>query len=184
MSGSERPRVARVYTAARRHPWVLGKLGDWVIWFGPYTPAQLVVLGGGALLLIKTFAWWSWLGPVPVVLWLVSVWAVRGAKIGGRSPFTALFGWLTLLAQHPAGRIGGRTARGRRPHLLFGTFIVEPAPATGVGAAARKPARRRRRSARHTPDTAPAPALVRPQPVTGMAQLLRDAETDQRTRSL
>ncbi|MGI5041777.1 hypothetical protein ACM9HB_35710, partial [Streptomyces sp. JAC128] len=62
----ERQRVAWVYTAARRHPWVLGKLGDWVIWFGPYTPAQLAVLGGGALLLVKTFAWWSWMGPVPV----------------------------------------------------------------------------------------------------------------------
>ncbi|WP_433573720.1 hypothetical protein [Streptomyces sp. CA-251247] len=182
-SPADRPRVARVYTAARRHPWVLGKLGDWVIWFGPYTPAQLVVLGGGALLLIKTFAWWSWLGPVPVVLWLVSVWAVRGAKIGGRTPFTAFFGWLTLLAQHPAGRIGGRTARDRRPHLLSGTFILEAAPAAG-DTAAEKPARRRRRSARRTPDPAPAAAVVRPRPVTGLAQLLRDAENDQRTRSL
>ncbi|MFD5421837.1 hypothetical protein ACFWJT_27900 [Streptomyces sp. NPDC127069] len=34
---------------------MLGKLGDWTPPFGPYTPAQLVVLGGGAFVLIKTF---------------------------------------------------------------------------------------------------------------------------------
>ncbi|MGI5401411.1 hypothetical protein ACQEVG_18605 [Streptomyces sp. CA-135486] len=140
---AERPRIARVYTAGRRHAWVLGRLGDWVIPFGPYTPAQLVVMGGGALLLIKTFAWWSWLGPVPIVLWLVSVWAVRGAKIGGRTPFTAALGWLALLARHPAGRIGGRAARDRRPSFLSGTFVIEPAPAARGLARTTAPSRRR-----------------------------------------
>jgi hypothetical protein len=156
-------------TAARRHPWVLGKLGDWVIWFGPYTPAQLMVMGGGGLLLIKTFTWWAWLGPVPVVLWLVAVWAVRGAKIGGRTPFTAAFGWLALLAQHPAGRIGGRAARDGRPTTLSGRFVIEDAPASSAGPArtaeqvrTTKPSRRR----------APAPAAA---PVSGLAQLLQDA---------
>lgn len=170
-----RPRVARVYTAARRHPWVLGKLGDWVLWFGPYTPAQLVVMGGGALLLIKTFVWWSWLGPVPIVLWLVAIWVVRGARIGGRSPFIAAFGWLALLAQHPAGRIGGRTARDRRPSILSGSFVIEPALAAGTGPApATKPSRRR---------CSPVPpAVVRPVPVSGLAQLLRDAESNQMSR--
>lgn len=128
MSTATRPRVARVYTSARRHPWVLGKLGDWMIWFGPYTPAQLVVLGGGAFALIKTYELWSWAGPVPVVLWLASVWAVRGAQIAGQNPFTALLGVLTLLLRHPAGRIGGRIARDRRPSYLRGRFLIEPAP--------------------------------------------------------
>ncbi|MGW2997207.1 hypothetical protein ACWDA9_37840, partial [Streptomyces sp. NPDC001193] len=82
-------RVVRSYTGARRHPWVLGKLSDWVIPFGPYTPAQLVVLGGGALGLIETFGWWSWAGPVPVVVWLVSVWAVT-ERFG--------YGWLAAFA--------------------------------------------------------------------------------------
>jgi len=169
---AERQRVARVYTAARRHPWVLGKLGDWVIWFGPYTPAQLVLLGGGALVLIKTFSLWSWLGPVPVVLWLVSIWAVRGAKIGGRSPVTAAVGWLTLLAQHPAGRIRGRAARDRRPTTLTGRFVIEDAPAGATTAAVTvKP-----RAARSSRRRAPAPAAaMRPVPVSGLAQLLRDA---------
>ncbi|MEV7304326.1 hypothetical protein [Streptomyces clavifer] len=178
----ERQRVARVYTAARRHPWVLGKLGDWVIWFGPYTPAQLAVLGGGALLLVKTFAWWSWMGPVPVVLWLVSVWAVRGAKINGRSPLTAALGCLTLLARHPAGRIRGRVARDRQPTMLSGTFVIEPAPEPAPAevaqlvpepAAVRAPDRRAKgkRSARVIPSARPVPQ-ARPVPVTGLAGLL------------
>lgn len=121
--------VVRSYTGARRHPWVLGRLSDWVIPFGPYTPAQLVVLGGGALGLIETFAWWSWAGPVPVVVWLVSVWAVRGAQIAGQNPFSALLGAVAVLARHPAGRIGGRVARDGRPADFGGCFVIEPAPA-------------------------------------------------------
>lgn len=120
--------IVRSYTVARRHPWVLGKLGDWVMPFGPYTPAQLVVLGGGALLLTETFAWWSWAGPVPVVVWLASVWAVRGAQIAGQNPFTALLGAVAVMTRHPAGRIGGRVARDRRPSPWGGRFVIEPAP--------------------------------------------------------
>jgi hypothetical protein len=171
-------RVARVYTAARRHPWVLGKLGDWTIWFGPYTPAQLLVTGGGALLLIKTFAWWSWLGPMPVVLWLVAIWAVRGATIGGRSPIAAAFGWITLLPRHPAGRIAGRAARDRRATPLAGAFVIEPAPARTPAAAADPAAQGRPvRSARSSRRRSASPAaVVRPVPVSGLDQLLRDAQ--------
>ncbi|MGW2986277.1 hypothetical protein [Streptomyces goshikiensis] len=115
---------------------MLGKLGDWTMPFGPYTPAQLVVLGGGAFVLIQTFSWWSWAGPVPVVAWLVSVWAVRGAQIAGQNPFTAILGVLVVLTRHPAGRIGGCTARDRQPSYLGGQFVIEPAhtaaPAVGL----------------------------------------------------
>ncbi|MFJ9924141.1 hypothetical protein ACIRSF_33145 [Streptomyces rubiginosohelvolus] len=116
---------------------MLGKLGDWVIWFGPYSPAQLVVIGGGAVLLINTFAWWSWLGPVPVVLWLVAAWAVRGAKIGGISPSTAVLGLVQLLSQPQSGRIAGRAARDVRPTLLTGSFVIEPPRAVAAPAPAR-----------------------------------------------
>ncbi|MFD9725962.1 hypothetical protein [Streptomyces sp. NPDC059072] len=121
------PRAARAYTGARKHPWVLGKLGDWVVPFGPYTPAQLVVLGGGAFGLIKTYDWWSWAGPVPIVLWLGAVWAVRGAQIAGQNPFTAAAGMVVLLLRHPAGRIAGRVARDRRPSCLVGRFAIQHA---------------------------------------------------------
>ncbi|OEJ30000.1 hypothetical protein [Streptomyces subrutilus] len=128
MSTTAQPRVVRVYTNARRHPWVLGKLADWVIWFGPYTPAQLVVLGGGAFTLIKTYDWWSWAGPVPIALWVGAVWAVRGAQIAGQNPFTAAAGMFVLLLRHPAGRIGGRVARDRRPSHLVGQFVIQQGP--------------------------------------------------------
>jgi hypothetical protein len=159
----ERARVTRVYTAARRHPWVLGKVGDWTLPFGPYTPAQLVVMAGGAMVLIKTFAWWSWLGPLPVAVWGLSIWAVRGAKIGGRGPFAAAMGWLTLAALHPAGRIGGRAARDRRPCLLSGAFVIEAVPA-GTACTALTG-----RTSRGAP-------AQRPGPVSGLAQLLLQAD--------
>lgn len=59
-------RVGRFYTAARRHPWVLGKVADWKIPLGPYTPAQIAVAVGGGFLLIKTICWWSWMGICPI----------------------------------------------------------------------------------------------------------------------
>ncbi|MGW7063546.1 hypothetical protein ACWGHM_34305 [Streptomyces sp. NPDC054904] len=108
---------------------MLGKLGDWTVPFGPYTPAQLVVLGGGAFALVKGFDWWAWAGPVPIVLWLVAVWAVRGAQIAGQNPFTALFGVVSLLLRHPAGRVAGRTARDRAPSMWRPRFVIEAAPA-------------------------------------------------------
>ncbi|MFF4429800.1 hypothetical protein ACFYZ4_11615 [Streptomyces sp. NPDC001513] len=107
---------------------MLGKLGDWTVPFGPYTPAQLVVLGGGAFTLIKTYAFWSWAGPIPLVLWIASVWAVRGAQIAGQNPFTALVGVLVLLARHPAGRIRGRIAKDRPPSYLRCRFVISCAP--------------------------------------------------------
>lgn len=191
MSENARPRVARVYTAARRHPWVLGRLGDWVVPFGPYTPAQLVVAGGGALLLIKTFDWWSWLGPIPVALWGAAVWAVRGAKISERSPFTAAWGWILLLAQPAAGRIAGRTARDRRPTSLYGWFVIEPAfTSAGLDAAvpaavprprsARATIRLRRRRQAASPVEVAAPSA----PVSGLAQLLRTAQAGESSRGL
>ncbi|SEB98625.1 hypothetical protein SAMN05216532_0109 [Streptomyces sp. 2231.1] len=58
-------RVGRFYTSVRRHPWVLGKVADWHIPLGPYTPAQITVAVGGGFFLVKTISWWSWLGPLP-----------------------------------------------------------------------------------------------------------------------
>ena len=127
-------RVGRNYTAARRHPWVLGRVGEWKLWFGPYTPNQLSVAFLGAFTLIKTVDYWApLLGPIPVVLWAVAVWAVRGARIAGRDPLAALLGWASLLARPHAGRINGRTARDRAPRTFHGGFVIEAAPTPGGG---------------------------------------------------
>ncbi|GHB71444.1 hypothetical protein GCM10010331_69180 [Streptomyces xanthochromogenes] len=151
------PRVARFYTSARRHPWVLGKVADFKIPLGPYTPAQIAVAGVGGLLLVETVTWWSWLGPLPLAAWVVAIWMVRRPKFAGRAPLPALAGWLTLLAQPAPGRIGGRVARDRMPHRVFGGFVIEnlpshlptPRPVTPTSSQARRP----RPAARRLPQT-------------------------------
>ncbi|MDG4857052.1 hypothetical protein P8605_02565 [Streptomyces sp. T-3] len=133
MSAQAAQRVGRFYTSARRHPWVLGKVGDFRIWLGPYNPAQIAVAVLGALLLITTVSWWTALGPFPLVAWVLAIWALRRPRIAGRSPMAAIGGYLMLLSKPPAGQIGGRPARDKKPTPLLGGFVIEqltahPAP--------------------------------------------------------
>ncbi|MFF7415604.1 hypothetical protein [Streptomyces lydicus] len=123
-------RIGRSYTRARRMPWVMGKIGDWTLPFGPYTPAQIGVAFAGAFLLIKTWAWWRVFGPAPVVALAVAVWAVRRARIGGRTPVNCALGIATYLLQPRAGRINGRGVREGRPSVLHGGCVIEDAPLT------------------------------------------------------
>jgi hypothetical protein len=64
----------------------------------------------------------TWMGPVPIVAWLLAIWAVRRPKIKGRAPMQAALGWVLLGWQRQGGRIGGRAARDRatRPLLAAG----------------------------------------------------------------
>jgi len=180
------PRVGRFYTAARRHPWVLGTVADWRIPLGPYTPAQIAVAIGGGFLLVKTISWWSWMGPVPIVAWLLTVWAVRRPKIKGRAPLQAAVGWGLLAWQPQGGRMGGRAARDRMARPLLGGFTVEEAvPAVAAMAA---PSRAGRAAAGRTADRNPGarppvrrrstPQVVSPGvgPVSGVQQLLARAQ--------
>ncbi|MER5199751.1 hypothetical protein ACWD3J_41420 [Streptomyces sp. NPDC002755] len=157
-------RVSRFYTSARRHPWVLGKVADWKIPLGPYTPAQIGVAVLGGFLLIKTIGWWSWMGPVPIVAWLLTIWAVRWPKIRGRAPMQAALGWMLLSWQPRGGRIGGRAARDRRSHPLLGGFTIEDAPPL---AAAASPTR---------PGVQPASRAARPGPAAGRSSTRHHAE--------
>ncbi|ALV39254.1 hypothetical protein [Streptomyces sp. CdTB01] len=186
MSATASARVGRFYTSARRHPWVLGKVADWKIPLGPYTPAQIAVAVGGGFLLIKTIGWWSWMGPVPIVGWVLVIWMVRRPKIRGRAPMQAALGWVLLLWQPRGGRIGGRAARDRAPHPLFGGFTIEDTP-TPAAQAAPSPAIQRRpaRAPHPRPATArssaprrtqPVPPPVAAGPVSGVQQLLALAQ--------
>ncbi|MFF4189079.1 hypothetical protein ACFYZ9_38410 [Streptomyces sp. NPDC001691] len=134
-ASSAAPRVGRFYTAARRHPWVLGKVADFRIPLGPYTPAQIAVAAVGGLLLIETVTWWAWLGPLPLAGWVGAIWVVRRPKFAGRAPLPAAIGWLTLLAQPAAGRIGGRVARDRAPRWVYGGFLIESLAPAGASSA-------------------------------------------------
>ncbi|CAM5317782.1 hypothetical protein [Streptomyces chartreusis] len=179
-------RTGRFYTSARRHPWVLGKVADWKIPLGPYTPAQIAVAVGGGFLLVKTISWWSWMGPFPIAAWLLSIWTVRRPRIAGRAPWQAALGWLLLLWQPQGGRIGGRAARDRASHPLIGGFTIEDAPVHGVTAVP-SPAvgRRTDRAARSRPASGrpvahrraePAGPVTPAGPVSGVQQLLVLAE--------
>ncbi|MFJ8034724.1 hypothetical protein [Streptomyces sp. NPDC096032] len=174
-------RVGRFYTSARRHPWVLGKVADWRIPLGPYTPAQIAVGVGGGFLLVKTLSWWSWMGPLPVVGWALVVWAVRRPTIRGRAPMQAAFGWALLAWQPRGGRIGGHAARDSAARPLVGGFTLEDAPGPYPAATA-SPSRAARR---HGPRSSrPRPAAGRPSapqstdpavgvgPMSGVQQLL------------
>ncbi|MEH0424697.1 hypothetical protein QA861_46505 [Streptomyces sp. B21-083] len=177
-------RTGRFYTSARRHPWVLGKVADWKIPLGPYTPAQIVVAVGGGFLLVKTISWWAWTGPVPIAAWLLAIWAVRRPKVRGRAPMQAALGWVLLGWQPRGGRIGGRAARDRAPRLLLGGFTVEDAPGPGPDtAAAPSRAAQRRTAPARLPSPAAARQATRPGtkatapavpvgPVSGVQQLL------------
>ncbi|MGY3333907.1 hypothetical protein ACVW0K_007373 [Streptomyces filamentosus] len=119
------PRIGRNYTRARTYPWVLGKLGDFVLWFGPYNAGQLVIAAFGVLVLVKTFAWWSGLGPIPPIALGVVVWAARAQRIGGRAPLWVLYGLVRRALQPRNGRIGGKTARPPKARHLAGTVLIE-----------------------------------------------------------
>ncbi|MER6030671.1 hypothetical protein [Streptomyces sp. NPDC001851] len=188
MSAAAAGRVGRFYTAARRHPWVLGKVADWKIPLGPYTPAQIALAVGGGFLLVKTISWWSWMFPLPIVAWVLAIWAVRRPKIRGRAPLQAALGWVLLGWQPRGGRIGGRAARDRAPRPLLGGFTIEDTPAPGLTAQAapspevqRHPARaphpspatHRSSAPRRTQPVAP---VVAAGPVSGVQQLLALAQ--------
>jgi hypothetical protein len=182
VSAADAGRVGRFYTVARRHPWVLGKVADWKIPLGPYTPAQIAVAVGGGFLLIKTTSWWSMLGPIPIAAWLLAIWAVRRPKIRGRAPMQAALGWGLLIWQPQGGRIGGRAARDRAAQPLLGGFTIEETPSPALAATPSRPAQRHASRAPHpSPATAhsstprrrePVAPAVPAGPVSGVQQLL------------
>ncbi|GGP80714.1 hypothetical protein [Streptomyces melanogenes] len=175
-------RVGRFYTAARRHPWVLGKVADWKIPLGPYTPAQIAVAVGGGFLLVKTIGWWSWMGPIPLIGLVLVIWMVRRPKIRGRAPMQAALGWVLLGWQPRGGRIGGRAARDRAPRLLLAGFTVEAAPGLAAQTAPSPAGQRRPAQAPHRRPAAersfaprrtqPAALAVAAGPASGVQQLL------------
>ncbi|WP_432189996.1 hypothetical protein [Streptomyces sp. Tue6028] len=167
MSAVAASRAGRFYTSARRHPWVLGKVADWKIPLGPYTPSQIAVAVGGGFLLFKSIAVWSWMGPMPVVAWILAIWAVRRPKIRGRAPAQAALGWLLLAWQPSGGRVAGRAARDRAARPLLGGFTIEETPAPVPSGAA--PRRLRRPGGLRRAAASP---CTGGRPVSGVQQLL------------
>lgn len=108
------------YTHARRHPIVIGQIGGWT------PPFQLSVPQIGVLLVtyfveVRTWRWWGPLLPSSVAIVLALVvpcviaWAVRSARLEGRSLARACIGFLTFAMTPRTGQVGGRPYRPARP---------------------------------------------------------------------
>ena len=162
--------TGRSYTRARRFPWVIGRIQGWTIPLGPYSATQLGVLLGGLWLVVQTYGLWSRLGPAAVVVLAappVATWAVRHAKIEGRSPLRAASGLAAQLAEPPTGRIGGRIARDAKPNRVHGTIRVTALPPVRTPAATSarsRPPRRPGRISKAARPQASAADARRPEP--------------------
>ncbi len=148
---------------------MLGKLGDWRLPLGPYTPPQLIIASVGAFVLIKTATLWApVLGPIPVVVWAVSIWAARHSRVGGRSLGPAVIDALSLAMAPRSGRIGGRAVTSVRGSRLTGGFGIEEALDDSEPVATPLPlpasARRADPAARPQASAARAPKPSRPTP--------------------
>lgn len=129
---ADRRMACATYTHARRHPMVLGKIGDWTPPF-QLTMAQVGVLL--AVLLVEAQTWRYWgpkLEPTVAVLVFVCVplglaWAVRKARVEGRSLVRFFAGWLAYLARPRAGRSGGRSYRQRRARTwsIYRAYVAD-----------------------------------------------------------
>ncbi len=112
----------RTYTHARRFPLVIGKVGGYAL-PTPLTPAQVGVLLTTVILEVSTRHLWAVLPGaldlvVAMLLPLVLAWAVRHARVEGRSPGRYALGLLTYAARPRQGVRDGQPVRAVRPHTL------------------------------------------------------------------
>jgi hypothetical protein len=148
--------ACRSYTHARRHPWVIGKIGGWAL-PTPLSPTQLLVLVSSFLVLLWTRALWAHLpGVINLVvqagLPMVLSWMVRHVRMEGRSPLRMLAGAVVYASAPKAGTHNGRPYREGGPRAMTGArlFVVATpeaaSPAAWVPGGVAAPPRRRRRS--------------------------------------
>jgi hypothetical protein len=129
MSGDDDQLVCATYTHARRHPMVLGKIGNWT------PPFQLTLVQTAVLIVVfvvEAKTWKAWAGVLPPMLAVLLAlgvpcllaWAVRSTRIEGRSLPRLAVALVQYLAAPRRGVVGGRPHRdGRRVAPEF-TMIV------------------------------------------------------------
>lgn len=110
---SEQQVVVRFYTQARKIPFLLGKVGDWKIWGGPYTLTQAVVFIGVAYAGKLTMPFWA-TGWIPILAWIPILIVAAAAAIGagrvplkGRNPLLILLGVIGYFDAPSWGTQGG-----------------------------------------------------------------------------
>lgn len=120
MAGEQRELV--VYSHARRHPLVLGKIGNWSLpW--QLSGAQLVILVAGWAGLYVTRPLWGVLGPllnglVLFALPIAGAVAVRQTRIDGRDALRWLVAQVVVASRPRGPQCLGRPVRDReRPRV-------------------------------------------------------------------
>lgn len=116
----------RSYTRARRHPKVLGRIGDTVL---PFTVTMPQLLVGGIVLsvVLATRAVWSPILPGALVVpstTIGSALATRYVRVEGRNPLYAAAGYLLLWLAAANGVSAGRAVPRRRPRRVSTTVAV------------------------------------------------------------
>lgn len=144
---NEEASVIRFYTLARRIPFLLGKLGDWVLPGGPYTLTQGVAFVGVGLLGQRTMPMWG-SGMPTIVAWIpvliiAAVTAVVAERIPlkGRNPLTLLMGILGYVdapewGKQGRGRVDLKRTRSVKRRWSTPTSALPEQPALDASAAA------------------------------------------------
>ncbi|HKE51675.1 MAG TPA: hypothetical protein VKE25_09200 [Actinomycetes bacterium] len=145
--------VGHCYTKARRFPLVIGKLpGGGRIPGGPYSLHQIGAMVVAAIVLKQTSPIWAHFGLLNLVVFVAVpyglAFALRHARIDGRSPIWAAVGWLSYVSAPRGGRLRGRPLRQIKTRRQTGRFRfgqippdLRRAPARAMVAAPVRPQR-------------------------------------------
>lgn len=122
--------VAKVYTATRRFPQLIGRTSDGArIWGGPYTYTQ--IFGGGAVLVVlwKSMALWSTGGVLldgALVICLTAgvVFGLGKLPLGGRNPLSMLHGLGSAAMAGAPREVGGLPIRQQSPRAVYSTVRI------------------------------------------------------------
>lgn len=167
--------VAKVYTATRRFPQLIGRTSDGArIWGGPYTYTQ--VFGGAAVLVVlwQSMALWStggalMDGAVVVCLTAGAIFGLGKLPLGGRNPLSMLHGLGNAAVAGAPREVGGLPIRQKSPRAVYSTVrILTPLSSTPSVEEERAPVKdeastKSRQSVQAAaPDPVPSPELPHP----------------------
>jgi len=112
--------VCATYTHARRHPMVLGHIGGWTPPFQLSIP-QLAVVIVTVYVEAQTYKWWGHFIPrlagllLGVIIPCGLAWAVRSARVEGRSLARTALAYLMMAWTPRQGVVGGRAWKHSKP---------------------------------------------------------------------
>lgn len=114
---SDQQGVVRFYTLARKIPYLIGKIGDFVLPGGPYTLPQVTT--AAAIAAIGHYSMPLWAGDmVRIVAWipvaavaLAVGFAVGKIPLGDRNPLTVISGFFGYIEAPAWGTRGGKPIR-------------------------------------------------------------------------